>query len=117
MIDANFPGDARAFLGGHGLTTEDIGAWIAHPGGPKVLDAFQRGLDLPEGALARSWESMAKVGNLSSSSVLHVLASELGAPHLCDEYGLLFALGPGVSAEFVLLQWGDPAALPLPTAA
>ena len=117
MIDANFPGDARAFLGGHGLTTEDIGAWIAHPGGPKVLDAFQRGLDLPEDALARSWESMAKVGNLSSSSVLHVLASELGAPHLCDEYGLLFALGPGVSAEFVLLQWGDPAALPLPTAA
>jgi alkylresorcinol/alkylpyrone synthase len=82
-----------------------------------VLESFQRGLDLPDGALARSWESMAKVGNLSSSSVLHVLASELAAPHLASEWGLLFALGPGVSAEFVLLQWPDTAALPLPSAA
>ncbi|HEV7623081.1 MAG TPA: type III polyketide synthase [Amnibacterium sp.] len=117
VIDANFPGDARAFLGAHGLSVDDVGAWIAHPGGPKVLDAFQRGLDLPDGALARSWESMAKVGNLSSSSVLHVLASELAAPHGRDEWGLLFALGPGISAEFVLLQWADAAVLPLPTAA
>lgn len=117
VIDANFPGDARAFLGRHGLSVDDVGAWIAHPGGPKVLESFQRGLDLPDGALARSWESMAKVGNLSSSSVLHVLASELAAPHLGGEWGLLFALGPGISAEFVLLQWSDAAVLPLPTAA
>ena len=60
---------------------------------------------------------MAKVGNLSSSSVLHVLAGELAAPHVRDEFGLLFALGPGVSAEFVLLQWAGTAILPLPTAA
>jgi alkylresorcinol/alkylpyrone synthase len=117
VIDANFPGDTSRFLAGQGLEIEDVGAWIAHPGGPKVLDAFQRGLGLPEGALARSWESMAKVGNQSSSSVLHVLASELAAPHLPGEYGLLFALGPGVSAEFVLLQWPDAGGAALPSAA
>jgi alkylresorcinol/alkylpyrone synthase len=117
VIDANFPGDARGFLAAHGLDVADVGAWIAHPGGPKVLDAFQRGLGLAADALTRSWESMAAVGNLSSSSVLHVLAGELGDPHLPDEYGLLFALGPGVSAEFVLLQWPESGAAALPSAA
>lgn len=109
VIDANFPADATAFLRDHGLGVAEVGTWIAHPGGPKVLDAFQRGLGLPADALARSWESMAAVGNLSSSSVLHVLADELRAPHRAEESGLLFALGPGVSAEFVLLRWAEPA--------
>jgi alkylresorcinol/alkylpyrone synthase len=34
--------------------------------------------------------------------VLHVLAATDPAP---GAHGLLFALGPGVSAEFVLLEW------------
>jgi alkylresorcinol/alkylpyrone synthase len=108
VIDANFPIDATEFLAAHELHLGDIGTWIAHPGGPKVLDAFQRGLDLPVGALDRSWASMAAVGNLSSSSVLHVLADELRVDHPAHEHGLLFALGPGVSAEFVLLRWPEP---------
>lgn len=110
VIDANVPSDARAFLLAHGLAVSDVSAWLAHPGGPKVLDAFSRGLDLPDGALDRSWSSMARVGNLSSSSVLHVLADELRAPHAPGDHGLLFALGPGVSAEFVLLRWPGAAA-------
>jgi alkylresorcinol/alkylpyrone synthase len=109
VIDANFASDATGFLEDQGLRVPDVGTWIAHPGGPKVLDAFQRGLHLPDGALDRSWASMAAVGNLSSSSVLHVLAAELEAPHHAQEHGLLFALGPGVSAEFVLLRWPEAA--------
>jgi alkylresorcinol/alkylpyrone synthase len=108
VIDANFAEDATRFLADNGLTVPDVDTWIAHPGGPKVLDAFQRGLSLPTGALDRSWASMAAVGNLSSSSVLHVLADELRQPHAAHENGLLFALGPGISAEFVLLRWPEP---------
>jgi alkylresorcinol/alkylpyrone synthase len=115
VIDANFAADATGFLADHGLAVDDVATWVAHPGGPKVLDAFSRGLALPAGALDRSWASMAALGNLSSSSVLHVLADELTAPHHAAEHGLLFALGPGVSAEFVLLRW--PAAVPAVAAA
>ena len=115
MIDANFPRDAKAFLADHGLEVRDVSHWVAHPGGPKVLEAFERGLALPHGALDRSWASMAAVGNLSSSSVLHVLAAELTGAHLAGDHGLLFALGPGVSTEFVLLRW--PATVALPAAA
>jgi alkylresorcinol/alkylpyrone synthase len=116
VIDAHFPDDARGFLADQGLDVGDVDAWVAHPGGPKVLEAFERGLALPEGALDRSWASMAAVGNLSSSSVLHVLADELGSgSRSAGDHGLLFALGPGISAEFVLLRW--PVAVALTAAA
>ena len=109
VIDDNFPGDVRAFLGEHGLGLDDVRTWVAHPGGPRVLDAFERGLELPQDALVSSRRSMAAVGNLSSSSVLHVLAAEAAEPHVPGDVGLLFALGPGVSAEFVLLRWSGSA--------
>ncbi|MBC7590553.1 MAG: type III polyketide synthase, partial [Salinibacterium sp.] len=59
----------------------------------------------PESAFERSWASLDRVGNLSSSAVLHVLADTMQAGAAAGSKGLLFALGPGVSAEFVLLEW------------
>jgi len=108
VVDEHFGTDVRAFLEDNGTETSAISRWIAHPGGPRVLEAFSRSLDLPEGALELSWRSMAAVGNLSSSSVLHVLADSIdGAAGTAGESALLFALGPGVSAELVLLRWPE----------
>ncbi len=98
--------DVRAFLSDHDLTTADISSWICHPGGPKVLEAMQEGLELPEGALDVTWKNLREVGNLSSSSVLLVLQETL--EHHAPEpgsYGLLLAMGPGFCSELVLLRW------------
>lgn len=103
LIARHFPADVHAFLADNGLTIADIGCWIAHPGGPRVLEAFAECLDLDRGVFERSWASLEKVGNLSSSSVLHILAGV--GPQPSGTRGLLFALGPGVGAEFVLLEW------------
>ena len=108
VIERNFAGDARGILAAHDLEVSDVGAWAAHPGGPKVLEAFSQALDLPDGALDASWRSLANVGNLSSAAVLHVLAEQLDA-HAAGTIGLLFALGPGVTSELVLLRWADGA--------
>ncbi|MFD7516001.1 type III polyketide synthase [Streptomyces niveus] len=98
--------DVRGFLAEHGLTPADVTGWVAHPGGPKVLQAVGESLGLPDGALDVTWRSLAEVGNLSSSSVLHVLrdtlarhAPEPGSP------GLMIAMGPGFCCELVLLRW------------
>ncbi|MFD3921671.1 type III polyketide synthase [Streptomyces sp. NPDC058595] len=98
--------DVRAFLAEHGLTPGDITGWVCHPGGPKVLDAVSESLALPGGALDVTWRSLSEVGNLSSSSVLHVLrdtlarsAPEPGSP------GLMIAMGPGFCCELVLIRW------------
>jgi len=102
-IDANIAHDVDGLLAGHGLTHADVGAWVAHPGGPRVLEAFERGLHLQRSDLDASWRSLDAVGNLSSSSVLHVLADMLDQP--AGTNGVLFALGPGVTSEYVLLRW------------
>lgn len=102
VIVRHFPTVVADFLATNHLTLDDIGAWVAHPGGPRVLESFAEALAVDDTAFARSWESLEHVGNLSSASVLHVLAATDAAP---GTHGLLFALGPGVSAEFVLLRW------------
>ena len=104
VIEKHFPGDVAAFLEAYDLTVDGIDTWVAHPGGPKVLDAFASSLGVPPEEFALSWASLERVGNLSSAAVLHVLADTIAAGGN-GPAGLLFALGPGVSAEFVLLEW------------
>jgi alkylresorcinol/alkylpyrone synthase len=98
--------DVAGFLAEHGLETKDIRHWVAHTGGPKVLEAFESTLELPPGALERSWKSLRETGNLSSASVLFVLDSLLASGDARPgDLGLLMAMGPGFCAELVLLQW------------
>jgi alkylresorcinol/alkylpyrone synthase len=106
VVEARVGGDVDAFLGAHGLARRDVRHWIAHTGGPKVLEAFRSALALPPEAIERSWRSLREVGNLSSASVLFVLADLLEAGEARrGDVGLLAAMGPGFSAELVLLRW------------
>ncbi|MBW0013300.1 3-oxoacyl-[acyl-carrier-protein] synthase III C-terminal domain-containing protein [Mycobacterium sp.] len=97
--------DVTAFLAAHGLTTTDIGAWVSHPGGPKIIDAITKTLDLPPQALELTWRSLGEIGNLSSASVLHVLRDTLAKPPPTGSPGLMIAMGPGFCSELVLLRW------------
>jgi len=98
--------DVDAFLGEHGLDRRDIAAWVAHPGGPKVLEAMQETLELPEEALEPAWRTLSEVGNLSSTSVLLVLEETLRSRRPAPgRYGLLLAMGPGFCSELVLLEF------------
>jgi alkylresorcinol/alkylpyrone synthase len=107
VVERELATSVSAFLTGHGLTIDDIGTWICHPGGPKVLDAARDSLKLPESAMAASRRSLAEDGNLSSASVLCILERvvALSAPPSAGSFGLMIGLGPGVSAELVLLRW------------
>jgi alkylresorcinol/alkylpyrone synthase len=99
-------GDVDAFLAENGLGRRDISHWIAHTGGPRVLEAFEQSLELAPGALSRSWNSLRRFGNLSSASVLFVMGDFLASGDArAGDYGLLFAMGPGFCSELVLLQW------------
>ncbi len=93
-------------LARHHLHRNDVAAWIAHPGGPRVLDALVSGLKLAPNALELSVESLQEVGNLSSASVLMVLEKTLARRTFrSGDIAVLLAMGPAFCAEVVLLTW------------
>lgn len=106
VIQEHLRNDIDLFLFDSNLSRENISSWIIHSGGPKVLEAVQDCLELPDCALEASWESLRQVGNLSSASVLVVLEQVMtrrrGEP---GTYSVLAAMGPGFCSELVLLRW------------
>jgi alkylresorcinol/alkylpyrone synthase len=106
LINGRLAGDVDAFLGQYQLRRADIGNWIIHTGGPKVLDSIQNTLGLPDSDLERSWDCLRQFGNLSSASVLLVLEEVLmNATPTPGTYGVLMAMGPGFCLEMILLKW------------
>ncbi|HZN84330.1 MAG TPA: 3-oxoacyl-[acyl-carrier-protein] synthase III C-terminal domain-containing protein, partial [Mycobacterium sp.] len=105
LIERYFADDVTGFLADHGLTIDDIGSWVSHPGGPRVLEAINAALSLDDAALELSWRSLSEIGNLSSASVLHILRDARAKPPPSETPGLLMAMGPGFCAELVLLRW------------
>jgi len=106
LVRERLRGDVDSFLREQGLRRADIAHFVCHCGGPKVLEAFEEALEVPRAALQLSWESLRSAGNLSSASVLFVLADLLASGAARPgERGLLIAMGPGFCSELVLLEW------------
>lgn len=104
LVRAKVGPDVAAFLAGHGLTVADIGWWVAHPGGPKVIDALMDTLGVPTEALELTTRSLRTAGNLSSAAVLQILRATLDRRPPPGSRGLMMAMGPGFSLELVLLE-------------
>jgi alkylresorcinol/alkylpyrone synthase len=80
--------------------------FVAHPGGAKVLEAYEKSLNLADGALKNSLDVLREYGNMSSATVFFILERFLEqVPTSSGEYGIISALGPGFSSELVLVQW------------
>jgi alkylresorcinol/alkylpyrone synthase len=106
LIQGQLGKDVDSFFSDLGRSREEVGSWVLHTGGPKVLQATAAALGLNNGELSASWDCLAKTGNLSSASVLVVLEEVMKnrrpAP---GTLGLLAAMGPGFCSELVALEW------------
>jgi alkylresorcinol/alkylpyrone synthase len=105
IVERYLGDDVNNFLAEHDLTIEEIGTWVSHPGGPKVIEAINATLGLPDDALELTWRSLSEVGNLSSASVLHVFRDTIAKPPPKGTPTLLMAMGPGFCSELVLMRW------------
>ncbi len=106
IIRKHLPVDLAAFLKANDLRREDITSWVLHTGGPKVLEAMADGAGVTREECALSWESLRKVGNLSSASVLFVLEDTIEERRPAPgSYGILAAMGPGFCSQLILLRW------------
>lgn len=95
----------REFLTAQGLALQSLDHIIAHPGGAKVIEAYEQTLDLADGKMNRARDILRRYGNMSSPTVLFVLEDFVQAQAIRPgEYGLITALGPGFSSEMILIQ-------------
>jgi len=104
IIAASAAGDLGGFLQRHQLDLDGIDALLFHPGGAKVMDAYELALDLDDSRLAISRSILRDYGNMSSATALFVIERYL-AEHGTGNggHGLVSALGPGFCSESVLL--------------
>ncbi|GKV69441.1 putative chalcone synthase [Sporosarcina sp. NCCP-2716] len=93
------------FLAEYGLSDRDITRFVAHPGGKKVLQAYEDALHFDSSMTEISRNVLRMNGNMSSPTVLYVLMEFMEAEPQAGEYGILAALGPGFSGELQLLKW------------
>lgn len=105
MVADHLRTDVDRFLAAEGLQRSDIGTWVCHPGGPKVLEAMAEALEVDAAAFELTWKGLREVGNLSSTSVLMVLEETLAEPPPSGSFGVLLAMGPGFCSELVLLRF------------
>lgn len=106
LVAKQFRVVVEEFLGSQNLTFKDIAHYAIHPGGPRVLEAVQKALGLADEHLEASWRHLKNYGNMSSVSIIFILDDVFKSRRpKAGELGLLMAMGPGFSAEFVLLKF------------
>lgn len=102
LIARNVRQDVTSFLAKYDLDLSAVKNFIFHPGGKKVLGAYEEALAAEGDFLQTSREVMKDYGNMSSATVLYVLERFL---HKHEKgYGLMMSMGPGFSSEMVLLE-------------
>ena len=90
----------RALHEGELMAERDgIDLWAVHPGGRSILDAVQKGLELPPNALDASREVLSRFGNMSSATVMFVLERIHAAVRSGGQHGCAMSFGPGLTAE------------------
>lgn len=105
IVAASARQDLSAFLQTYHLSLSDISVFLFHPGGMKVLEAYQQALDLNTDELSLSASILRDYGNMSSVSVLFVLERFLHQRQPGQGgHGLISALGPGFCSESMLIS-------------
>jgi alkylresorcinol/alkylpyrone synthase len=88
------------------LQLDDVAHWVVHAAGSRVLDSVRDGLKLPDDKLNFSRAVLRQHGNCSAATIglIGKMLMEEGKPYTGD-YGLVVAVGPGITAGAALLKW------------
>jgi predicted naringenin-chalcone synthase len=90
-----------SWLRQYDIAVGDITNWAVHPGGPRILDAVEQCLQLPESALLASRTVFEQCGNMSSPTVLFIIEELLRAK--ASGPCVVLGFGPGLTIEAALL--------------
>jgi alkylresorcinol/alkylpyrone synthase len=103
IVECELRPAVEGFLGDTAL--RDLDFIAAHAAGPRIFEAIERALELPDDALRLSREVFMAVGNTSSAAIFFTLERLLRNLGPDAKHGIGLGLGPGVSVELIDLEW------------
>ncbi|TYP94120.1 putative naringenin-chalcone synthase [Fodinibius salinus] len=110
IIESNLTEAIQPMLDDYNLSTKQIAHWAVHPGGRAILDKIQQSFTLEDKQLAAPRTILAEYGNMSSATILFVLAELLKNENITKTEPILsMAFGPGLTIESGLLTKVGPA--------
>jgi 3,5-dihydroxyphenylacetyl-CoA synthase len=94
------------FLAANGLQRDAIDRWLLHPGGRRIIESLQEGLELTHEQARSSFDVLAEHGNIGTPAILYVMKRSLDERAAeAGEHALMVTVGPGVTVGLMLLRW------------
>ncbi|MBP9838767.1 MAG: hypothetical protein KBC84_08635 [Proteobacteria bacterium] len=105
VISEVAPELVKTFLKKNNLYTADVKHWLFHPGGVKILNALEDGLDLNKSQTHYAWDVLTDHGNMSSATILFVIEKFIKENNFeSGDCICIMGIGPGLTAELILLR-------------
>ena len=99
------PGFTLAAAAAAHVSPAEIEHFVLHPGGTKVLAAYEAALAVPRARIESAYAVLREHGNMSSPTLLFVLERFMRETPRSGAAGLMLGLGPGFAAEAVMFRW------------
>lgn len=104
-IAAELPSAVENFLADQGLSSKEIGWWLVHPGGAKILRTVESFFELKPEQMQWSWEVLKQFGNMSSASLLFALKLfQVSEVSKTGQKALMVGIGPGLTIQMILFD-------------
>ncbi|XP_042051689.1 chalcone synthase RJ5-like [Salvia splendens] len=112
LISAHMEESLKRAFGPLGISDWNSLFWIAHPGGPAIVDQIEAEMGLKPEKLRLSRHVLSEYGNVFSTTVLIILdemrksSAEDGQTTTGEghDWSVLFGFGPGLTVETVVLR-------------
>ena len=105
IVAANSSNELDSFLSENSISKSEINQYLLHPGGMKVVEAYEKAYGANGNSFELSREILRDYGNMSSVTVLFVIARYLEKFGIGNPgYGIISALGPGFCSESLLVK-------------
>lgn len=106
VVGAHAERPLNRLLAAHGLHRRDIGHWLVHSGGKKVVDAIKYNVGITDHDVRHTHSVLRDFGNLSSGSFLFSFQRLLAEGKVRrGDYGVMMTMGPGSTVETALIRW------------
>jgi len=103
LVDSLIKDDIIKFLSTNNLDTKSVSNFVIHPGGTKVINAYENSLGIERAKLMNTIETLKNYGNMSSVTAIYVLEKFI-KNGFENGKSLMMSLGPGFSCEMLLLD-------------